>query len=82
MGSAESGSVLKALFFYPQYSNFKTCSIPLCFTMEMESGKDDSKQWESNWLQIIQKSSLRPAGVLKVLADVTASPLSAISANP
>lgn len=49
--------------------------------MEMESGKEDSKQWESNWLQMIQKSSLRPAGALKVLADVTARPLSAIYAN-
>lgn len=35
--------------------------------MEIESGKDDSKQWESNLLQIIQKNSLRPAGVLEVL---------------
>lgn len=51
--------------------------------MEMESGKDDSKQWESNWLQIIEKSSLGPAGVLEVVAlDVTARALSAIYANP
>lgn len=51
--------------------------------MEMEPGKDDSKQWESNWLQIVEKSSLRAAGVQKVLAlDVTARALSAIYANP
>lgn len=50
--------------------------------MEMESGKDDSKQWESNWFKILQKSSVRPAAELEVLADVIARALSAIYANP